>query len=65
MFSLSLFIFCTVSPAVEPLSEYKQQNKAHSIKTEPESKKINMKHIYVAVVGIVTALSLQLYADSI
>jgi len=35
------------------------------LKTEPEHKKIEMKHIYVAIVGIITALSLQLYADSI
>jgi len=35
------------------------------LKTEPEHKTIEMKHIYVAIVGIVTALSLQLYADSI
>ena len=35
------------------------------LKTEPESKKIVMKHIYVAIVGIVTALGLQLYANSI
>lgn len=35
------------------------------LETEPESKSINMKHIFVAVVGIVVALSLQLYADSI
>jgi len=35
------------------------------LKAEPEFRKIEMKHIYVAVVGIVTALSLQLYADSI
>ena len=35
------------------------------LETEPESKSINMKHVFVAVVGIVVALSLQLYADSI
>lgn len=35
------------------------------LKTEPERKKIEMKHIYVAIVGIITALALQLYANSI
>jgi len=34
-------------------------------KTQPESKPINYRHIFVAVVGILVALSLQLYADSI
>lgn len=35
------------------------------LKTEPGSNKVDMKHVYVAVVGIIIALSLQLYANSI
>ncbi len=35
------------------------------LEVEPESTQVNMKHIFVAIVGIVVALGLQLYADSI
>ena len=41
---------------------YKESN---ILKAKPESQKIDMKHIFVAIVGISVALSLQLYADSI
>jgi predicted histidine transporter YuiF (NhaC family) len=43
----------------------RQYNQKEILKTEPESNKVNMNHVYVAVVGILVALSLQLYADSI
>ncbi|MFT7004726.1 MAG: putative histidine transporter YuiF (NhaC family) [Sulfurimonas sp.] len=43
----------------------REYNQKEILKTEPESNKVNMNHVYVAVVGILVALSLQLYADSI
>ncbi|WP_294967034.1 Na+/H+ antiporter family protein [Sulfurimonas sp.] len=43
----------------------REYNEKEILKTEPESSKVNMNHVYVAIVGISVALSLQLYADSI
>ena len=43
----------------------RKYNEKRILEIEPEHKKVEMKHIYIAVVGIAAALSLQIYANSI
>ncbi|WP_024953889.1 Na+/H+ antiporter family protein [Sulfurospirillum arcachonense] len=62
VFGMVLGLFTAIFFTYRKPREYKE---SMILEIEPESKTINMNHVYVAVVGIMVALGLQLYADSI